>query len=159
MAILRRVASLVALFLSVVATAETTKPKAQIGELLITAESVEEAPNLAAPKPGFHFVRVTGTITNVGKHALCTFVSATLETTFNLQSYAEVRLGDRVGSYINQLLPGERLRAEFVSEVKDRVEPLTLVVTLGRKQGCSRSEPLPVAKREARFSIASIQGK
>jgi hypothetical protein len=132
-----------------------------MGELLIVAESVEDTDKLANrsdPRPGFHFVRITGAITNVGKHALCADVSATLETTFNLQSYATVYLAGRLTGRIYQLLPGEQVHADFEFDAKDGVQPLTLVVKqMGKRQGCSNKEPLPTANPQVRFSVTNIE--
>jgi hypothetical protein len=108
-------------------------------------------------RPGFHFVRITGTISNVGKHALCGLLSATLETTYNLESLGTVTLGGSPMAGIHQLLPGEHLAAEFDFEVKDGVDPLRLVVKQDEKgQGCSRKEPLPLTNREGIFTVANI---
>lgn len=75
------------------AWADSATPQARIGELLIRAENIEETKQVEhrlTPSAGYHFVRVTGSVTNIGKHALCAHISAVLETTFNLQSYASV---------------------------------------------------------------------
>jgi hypothetical protein len=142
------------------ASAGTVTPHAQIGELLITTENVEEVREIEhrlPPNKGYHFVRITGTITNVGKHAICTQISGVLETTFNLQSYASVYLDGRFNHSLHQMLPGEQAQVDFTFDVKDGVQPVTLVVKQGKKQGCSAKEPLPVYNPQARISILSIQ--
>jgi len=131
--------------------------------LLIVAESVEYTHVLKTPpedqhsKPGFHFVHITGTVSNVGKHALCGLLFATLETTYNLESFGRVTLGSAPQSGIHQLLPGEQLHAEFDFDVKDGVDPLRLVIKQNEKgQGCSRKEPLLLANRQVSFVVANI---
>jgi hypothetical protein len=144
------------------AWASTAKPQARIGELLVTAQTIEDVGELedgSKPRLGFHFVIVTGAIANVGKHALCGHISAVLETTFNLQSYATVHLNGRYTGLIDQMLPGEHSNADFVFNVKDGVQPTTLVVKQGRYQGCSAKERLPLSNPQARISIEGIDRK
>jgi hypothetical protein len=150
---------LFSLIVTVNAWAGTAKSQARIGELLIAADNIEETKEIEHRPPsraGYHFVRVTGIVTNVGKHALCAHVSAVLETTFNLQSYASVFLDGRYTSRVNQMLPGEQAHVDFRFDVKDGVQPLTLVVKQGKRQGCSTKEPLPVYNPEGRFPVTSI---
>jgi len=54
--------------------AKDVKAEGRIGELLITATGVQETKTDAGrpAKPGFHNVRFTIIVRNVGKHALCT---------------------------------------------------------------------------------------
>jgi hypothetical protein len=139
------------------------KPQARLGELLIVAESVEYTHVLKTPpedqhsRPGFHFVHITGTVSNVGKHALCGLLFATLENTYNLESFGTVRFGGVPLGGIHQLLPGEELHASFDFDVKDGVEPLRLIIKQNEKgQGCSRKEPLLLTNRQVSFTVADI---
>jgi len=152
---------LFSLLLPGVSTAGDAKPQAKIGELLIVADGIlythEELANRGNPRPGYHYVRISGTISNVGKHALCGLLSAKLETTYNLESLGTVTLAGSPIPGIHQLLPGEHLPAEFDFDVKDGVDPLRLVIKQNEKgQGCSRKEPLPLTSREASFTVANI---
>ena len=139
--------------------AGTPKPQARIGELLITAESIEETNKVerhSPPRSGYHFVQIIGTISNVGKHALCAKISGVLETTFNLESYALAKVDGQYGGWIHQMLPSEHAALDFVFDVKDGVKPLVLVVKQGKQQGCSAKERLPITNPQARIAIASI---
>lgn len=162
MRLVRRSLLMLCLVMPVSAWAGTAKPQARIGELLVAAQTIEEATELedgSKPRSDFHFVIVTGTITNVGKHALCANISAVLETTFNLQTYGSIHLNGRFTGLIHQMLPGEHANADFVFSVKDGVQPITLVVKQGRFQGCSTIERLPITNPQARISIESIDRK
>lgn len=162
--------SLLLLFISMTAAgawAGTTKsraPQARIGELLLAAESlgtIVELDDGGKPKPGFHYVRVTGTITNVGKHAICADIQAFLETTFNLESFGTfAKFDDKPWSRIDQMLPGEHIHAEFTFTVKNGVQPLTLVFKqpgIHPRQGCSKKEPLPITNSQVSFPVSSIE--
>ena len=108
------------------------------------------------PRAGYHFVRVTDSVSNIGKHALCAQISAVLETTFNLQSYASVYLDGHFNHSVHEMLPGEQENLDFTFDVKDGVPPLTLIVKQGKRQGCSTKEPLPVYDPQGRIPITSI---
>lgn len=152
---------LFSLLIPTISVAGDAKPQARLGELLIVADGVlythEELANRGNPRPGFHYVRISGTISNAGKHALCGLLSAKLETTYNLESLGTVTLGGVPMAGIHQLLPGEHLPAEFDFDVKDGVDPLKLVIKQNEKgQGCSRKEPLPLTDRQVSFTVANI---
>lgn len=159
----RRTTLLLSLMLSVTAWARGPRPQARIGELLIAADSIEQLNKLedgSVPRSGFHFIHVSGTISNVGKHAICTSINGWLETTFNLQYYAtRIHLDDSpvLGAVIHQMLPGEQASVDFVFEVKDGVEPAMLVVKQGKYQGCSVKERLPVTNPQARIPTSAIE--
>ena len=72
----RNLAALIVIVASSVnARPATGGAEARIGELFFTATRVDTAATIKVrPKPGFHGVRITGTVKNVGKHALCTYV-------------------------------------------------------------------------------------
>ena len=144
--------------------AQNPKTQGQIGELLIVADGVETTTERVGSDkrtyksaPDFHFIRVTATVRNAGKHALCTHLYATLETTFNLKTEGSVNFGNYLDR-IFQLLPDEKVVGEILFSVKDGVEPLTLVVMQGdRKQGCSEIEPLRInGPLRIRVPVASI---
>jgi len=133
---------------------------------VVVAESVEYTHVLKIPpedqhsRPGFHFVHITGTVSNVGKHALCGLLFATLENTYNLESFGRVTFGATPLSGINQLLPGKQLHAEFDFDAKNGVDPLRLVIKQnGNGQGCSRKEPLLLTNHQVSFPVADIPTK
>ncbi len=156
---MRRSLPLFSLIVTVNAWAGTPKAQVRLGELLISAENIEETKAIEhrlPPRAGYHFVRVTGTVSNVGKHALCAQISAVLETTFNLQSHANVYLDGRFNHWLHEMLPGEQENLDFTFDVKDGVQPLTLIVKHGKQQGCSTKEPLPVSSPQGRIPTMSI---
>lgn len=80
-----------------------------------------------------------------------------LETTFNLNSYASVYLDGRFNHSVHEMLPGEHENLDFTFDVKDGVQPLTLIVKQGKRQGCSTKEALPVYNPQGRIPITSIK--
>lgn len=55
------------------------------------------------------------------------------------------------------MLPGEEAKVDFTFNVKDGVEPPTLIVKQGKRRGCSTKEPLPVHNPQGRIPIMSIE--
>ena len=136
----------------------------RLGELLIVPNGIETTHKLQirptyTPSPGWHYVRITATLKNVGPHALCTPIHATLKTTYDMEADAMIDLDHKFDNYfVSQLLPGQELSAEFAFNVKDGVEPVALIVKqLEHRQGCGTTKPVRVTgPLQVRFPISEI---
>ncbi len=143
---MRQVLRVVMLAVIVVPSAFALQGDKRFGELAVLTERAdfpERSPGgYEKAGTGFHYVSVIGRVKNIGTHALCISIHATLKTTFDLETTGSVRLGPRNNEWINQLLPNEELNAEFVFRVKDGILPVALVVgQLLRQQSCGHNNP------------------
>ena len=164
----RTILTALLLLLTVSASGQVSKVPAstreqRIGELLIVPTGIETARKLQmrptyTPSPGWHYVRITATIKNVGPHALCTPIHATLKTTYDMEADAMISLDHKDNYFVSQLLPGQELSAEFAFNVKDGVEPVALIVKqLEHRQGCGTTKPVRViGPLQVRFPVSEI---
>ena len=134
------------------AYAETIPREPRIGELLIVPLDVQiTATNGNDKSPaGFHFVRFTVLVKNVGNNSICTHLTATLESdlgvgrrdgTWTLKTNSREEIAK--GPDIHQLLPGEILNGSVVfADLRNGVKPLTLTVA-SEGQTCAMKSPPP----------------
>jgi TonB family protein len=117
--------------------------------------------------PGFHYARFTVSVKNIGHDAICTFLSATLESNLNVGrtggSWTLKATNGADTAFLNsisQLLPGEELEGTIVFDnLRDGVEPVALTVE-SKPQSCRRTydsvedTPLPLT-----FAIQDSSGR
>jgi TonB family protein len=147
--------------------ADQVRQQPRIGDLMIVPLDVQitkENGRSKAP-PGFHYVRFTVSVKNVGHKAICTYLSANLDSTLNVKGRTgswklKARNGADTawGGSIHQLLPGEELDGTIVfGDLRDGLEPVTLTVA-SQGQGCGSTErsgesghPLTFAIRDSSY--------
>jgi TonB family protein len=133
-------------------------PHEQLGDLLISPSKVDTITETdgrygrhTAPS-GFHSVRVHISLKSVGNKAVCTYLSAYLDTSLGGGSkLGTVRLKAKngaqtvIGASIHQLLPGEEAEGYIVfSDLRDGVQPVSLKIDSGRQSCNGGAAPEPV---------------
>jgi hypothetical protein len=111
----------------------TDKHTAKFGDLVVTATNIASTES-AAHEGDHHVVAVFVSVKNSGKGAVCAYLGATLQATFGLefegsggaQQFPEA-------PRMKQMLPGEEAEGSYAFYVKDRVEPIALVLKLSNR--------------------------
>jgi TonB family protein len=157
------VASVVACLVCRRLCADETPVQPRIGNLMIVPLDmhITKVNGRYTSQRGFHYVRFTASVKNVGHDAVCTSLSATLESTLNVGKRSgswelKPRNGAATasGGFIHQLLPGEELEGTIVfGDLRDGVKPVTLTIE-SQRQSCGTTEgpessPLMFAIRDS----------
>jgi len=142
---------------------EPTTPEERIGDLLFTPLSVQstKTDGYFKAKAGFHYVRVAVTLKNVGHKAVCTVLSADIDTSLGGgKRSGDVSLTAKNGTKtvsrgsIDQLLPGEEAEGYIIfGNLRDGMEPESLTIrSVG--QSCETNS---IEVEAITFTIASEQ--
>jgi len=144
-------------------SADETPAQPRVGDLTIVPLDmhITKMNGRYTSQPGFHYVRFTVSVKNVGQDAVCTLLSATLESTLKVgKRRGSWELKPRNGAatasggFIHQLLPGEELEGRIIfGDLRDGVKPVTLTIE-SQRQTCdanegSESSPLTFAIRDS----------
>jgi len=133
-----------------------------LGNLLISVESlttVDTAPRpfstgtaLRRAREGYRLVQVSVSVTNVGKHLVCTRLKSTLDTPYGNTYAGDVKLG-KAENVIDLLAPYHQLRGIVLFEIRNGTNPEGISFgQVGNTQGCSRESDF-VRPTEVRLSL------
>ncbi len=146
--------------------ADESPPEPRIGNLMIVPLNmhITKLSGRYRSAPGFHYVQFAASVKNVGDDAVCTLLSATLESTLNVgKRHGSWRLKPRNGAatasggFIHQLLPGEELEGTIIfGDLRDGVKPVRLTIDTGQ-QSCGTSQSLESAPLV--FSVRESAGR
>lgn len=139
-----------------------TEKSLRLGNLLISVESLSTVD--AAPLPfstgtaprrareGYRLVQVTVSVTNLGKHLVCTRLKSTLDTPYGNTYAGDVKLG-KAENVIDHLAPDHQLRGSVLFEIRNGTNPEGISFgQIGNTQGCSRESDF-VRPTEVRLSL------
>ena len=140
--------------------------QSRIGDLMIVPLDVHmtKVNGRYTSQPGFHYVRFTVSVKNIGHYAICTDLWAALESNLNVgrrigswELKARNGAATAYGGFIRQLLPEEVEGTIVFDDLRDGVEPIALTVESAR-QGCGTTNA-SLANTPLTFAIRDSLGR